>query len=161
MLDLLEYIQFLSFGRNILPRNLGIIFKAYLAGKVLDTVQILVVVAVLLRKELDKEVAGLEHPKLFVEVLLRILEQVIICKVSVAAFETGSKPVGVIRYEGINAIVRDEGEIPTVSVDEQAFVLPSLFNRYVLCDESSWIAPLKSDLRWLAFGIRDLDWSIQ
>ena len=34
-----------------------------------------------------------------------------------------------IRDEGINAIVRDEGEIPAVSVDEQALVLPPLLIR--------------------------------
>ena len=72
---------------------------------------------------------GLEHTKLFVEVLLRILEQVIVRKVAVAALETAGELVGVVRYEGINAIVRDEGEIPAVSVDEQALVLPPLLIR--------------------------------
>ena len=85
-------------GRYIFPGQLGVVFKARLAGEVFDTVQVFVVVAVLLRKELDEEVTGFEHAKLFVEILLCILEQVIICKVSVATFETGGKPVGVIRY---------------------------------------------------------------
>ena len=87
---------------------------------VLEPVQVFIVHGRFLRDELGQEAAGLQDPDLLVEIVLRILEQLIACEVPVPAFQGVVQPVRVVRDDGVHGFVPQEIQAPAVRADQDA-----------------------------------------